>query len=399
MKELFLPQGKSIINRLLVIYFLKGENRDNIKINASLDTLLMSNLIKQIEEGKDKTFFCYNAATITRFIISILALKKGFWIVDAQEQMQKNRPIYPLVDALRLLGAKINYLDKENNLPISIEGGLIRGGIKIEIDNTITSQVVSSLLLISPYLKGGLEIGLKDNKTSFSYINLTISLMRQFGILVEKIGDNIIKIPESEYKIKEIEIENDWSSACFAYEQLALQRKGEIFIRNLFPNSLQADSKAKDYFSLLGIRTQFIDKNIILSYDNTSSNSKDELSFNLIDSPDMFPSLAVSGYFSGKKVIFYGINNLQYKESNRLSAVEEGLISLGAKVIINKESFTIMPIEKSNIPNKNIIIKTYDDHRIAMAFYLVKLIKENLEIDNRDCISKSFPLFFENFNM
>lgn len=392
MLEFKVPSSKSISNRLLIIKYL---SQSKIKINnLSLadDTSLMKELLFQIEENPNDILFCHNAGTVTRFLISLLALKKGKWRIDGDINMRK-RPIKPLIDVLEELGAEISSIQENDNLPIKIAGGTLIGGKTINIDSSLSSQFISSLLLISPYLKEGLKIEMKEEIVSKPYIDMTIFLMKLFGAIIEK-QNNKILISYSPYAFRETFVENDWSSVCFAYEKLCILKEGEIFINNLYHDSLQPDSIAKEYFSLLGIETKFKNNGVELSYNHKLISKEKELEFDIKPSPDIFPSLVLASLFSEKKVIFKGIKSLEYKESNRIKSMSEGLQKIGANVDLKDNKFIINAFSKQ--VNKDIIIKTYNDHRIAMAFAIASIKLPNIKIDNKECISKSFPMFWDN---
>lgn len=390
MQEFIVPSSKSISNRLLIIRYLSQSQEKINNLSLADDTLLMQSLLKKIDKSPSEILFCDNAGTVTRFLIALLALKEGIWKVDADSKMRE-RPIRPLLDSLRELGAKIESI--ENKLPIQIVGGLLKGGKTIRIDSKLSSQFISSLLLISPYIEKGLSIELDSDTVSMPYIEMTISLMKDFGAKIDKIGNSLIINP-SEYFFNGAEVENDWSSACYAFEKLCVLKEGTLFIKNLIPNSLQADSVAIKHFSYFGIQSSFENKCLVINYNAQHISKQKEILLDIEDSPDIFPSLAMASLFSNKKVIFRGIRSLEYKESNRIKSMLEGLKEIGANVDLEDNKFIINGFSKQ--VNQEIIIKTYNDHRIAMAFAIASLKLPNIKIDNRDCVSKSFPMFWDN---
>ncbi len=397
MKEFFVPSSKSVSNRLLVIQNLSQAKAKINNLSLAQDTILMKELLSQIENSKNQTLYCHNAGTVVRFLLSLLSIKEGTWIIDGDERM-KERPIEPLVSALKALGAQINYLEVEGCLPLKIQGKALKSNNPIKINSNLSSQFASSLLLISPYIKGGLELEI-DNPVSLPYIQMTIALMREYGAKIEE-KQNRIKVEQGECTFKETTVEGDWSSACFAYEKICIYPRCKILIRNLNPHSLQADKTAMDYFSLLGVESHFINNNLHLSYNPENISNQDTIIFNIKHCPDIFPSLAVAGFVCNKTIIFEGIENLKHKESNRLNAVLEGLHALGADAEIdNKNRFVI----KSNSqtlenPKENIIIKTFNDHRISMAFGMLGVKYDNIKVDDKECVRKSFPQFWQNVN-
>ncbi|MBP6429960.1 MAG: 3-phosphoshikimate 1-carboxyvinyltransferase [Bacteroidales bacterium] len=394
MQEFKVPSSKSISNRLLIIKYLSKSDKAIKNLSLADDTILMQNILSQIDRNPSKLIFTDNAGTVTRFIISLLAIKHGVWQIDADPQMRK-RPIKPLLDALKDLGAEINHLERNDKLPIQIIGGKLIGGKTIKIESNKSSQFLSSLLQISPYIKDGLSIQIDEDMVSKPYLKMTIALMKEFGAKIKEEENHLIISP-SKYNFKETQVENDYSSACFAFEKLSILKGEDLFIKNLYPNSLQADSIAISYFSHFGIKSEFENDGLRLSYNEENTSKEKTLEFDIKDCPDIFPSLVMSALFSEKKVVFKGIESLEYKESNRIHAMKGGLNKIGAKVIIEEDRFIIDGFLTKEFLNKPILIKTYDDHRIAMTFAIAALKFPNIQLDNKDCVSKSFPMFWEN---
>lgn len=394
MQEFKVPSSKSISNRLLIIKYLSQSDKTIKNLSIADDTILMQNILSQIDTNPSKLIFTDNAGTVTRFIISLLALKHGIWQIDADPQMRE-RPIKPLLDTLKSLGAEIMYLKNEYKLPIKVIGGNLIGGKTINIESNKSSQFLSSLLLISPYIKGGLSINIDKDMVSKPYLQMTIALMKESGAKIHE-SENQLIINSSEYNFKETEVENDWSSACFAFEKLCILHGEDIFIQNLYPNSLQADSIAIRYFSYFGIKATFENNGLRISYKKENISREKELLFDIKDCPDIFPSLVMSALFSEKRVIFKGIESLEFKESNRIQAMAKGLKKIGGKVILDEDSFIVDGFLTKELTEKTILIKTYDDHRIAMTFAIAALKYPNIQLDNKDCVSKSFPMFWEN---
>ncbi|MCK9163228.1 MAG: 3-phosphoshikimate 1-carboxyvinyltransferase [Bacteroidales bacterium] len=394
MQEFKVPSSKSISNRLLIIKYLSKSDKIIKNLSLAEDTLLMQDILNQIDKSSYNYIFCDNAGTVTRFILSLLALKEGIWKIDASNQMRE-RPIKPLLEVLKNLGAEIIYLEDEDTLPIQVVGGNLIGGKMIAINSQQSSQFISSLLLVSPYIKGGLSIQIDEDMVSKPYLKMTIDLMKKFGANIKEKGSQLIIRP-SKYNFEETEVENDWSSVCFAFEKLSILKGEAIFIKNLYTNSLQADSIAITYFSYFGINAQFENNGLRISYNHENIYKGKELLLDINDCPDIFPSLALVSLFSEKKVVFIGIISLEFKESNRIKAMAEGLRQIGAKVSFDKDRFTVDGFQEKELINKPILIKTYDDHRIAMTFAIVAIKYPNIQIDNNDCVSKSFPMFWEN---
>src|SRR5574344_1882727 len=217
MKEFFLPSSKSIANRLLIIRYLAGSNEEIMNFPKAEDSTLLLSLLQQTYSNPQDTFYCYNAGTTTRFLVSTLALKSGVWHIDADKRM-KERPIKPLLDVLKSLGAQI-IAENNNGLPLTIIGGSLCGGKEVRVDSSLSSQFLSSLLLISPYLHGGLTFILQKETASMPYVEMTLLLMQNCGAKIIKDATSI-RVQEGQYTFSATEVENDWASALFAFETL-----------------------------------------------------------------------------------------------------------------------------------------------------------------------------------
>lgn len=392
MRRFSVPSSKSISNRLLIIEQL-SKNKEGRLINLSMaeDTLLMQRLIGELNQGNTNRFYCDNAGTVSRFIIGLLSITKGEYIVDGSQRLRQ-RPMKPLIETLRKLGVGINCLEREGYLPIEIcSSGEIIGG-EIEIDTNLSSQFLTSLLLIAPKFSKTSIFNLSGSNISLPYIEMSVELIREMGIDIE-FKDNKIRVEPREYNLKDIIIEADWSSASFGYE-LAYITKEEAFIPNLKPNSIQGDSISKEYFSYFGIETIFNqDGGILIPKQETSI---EDLEFNIGNCPDLFLPLAVCGALSKRRIVFKNTSTLKHKESNRIEAAIFNLNNLGFETIEEEDSLIISK-KRKEINTKE--INSYNDHRVAMAFGLLKLMDKEISVDNPECVKKSFPDFWENINI
>lgn len=392
MRRLSVPSSKSINNRLLIIEQLsKNKAGRLINLSTAEDTLLLQRLIGDLNQGNTNRFYCDNAGTVSRFIIGLLSITKGEYIVDGSQRLRQ-RPMKPLIEALRKLGVGINCLEREGFLPIEIcSSGEINGG-EIDIDTNLSSQFLTSLLLIAPKFSKTSIFNLSGSNMSLPYIEMSVELIREMGIDIE-FKDNKIKVEPGEYNLKDIIIEADWSSASFGYE-LAYITKEVVFIPNLKPNSIQGDSISKEYFSYFGIETIFNqDGGILIPKQETSI---EDLEFNIGNCPDLFLPLAVCGALSQRRIVFKNTSTLKHKESNRIEAIKYNINNLGFETIEEENSLIICK-KRKEIKTKE--IKSFDDHRVAMAFGLLKLMDNEISVDNPECVKKSFPEFWENINI
>ena len=362
--EIDLPSSKSISNRLLIIKALCKEKFLIKNLSESDDTILLKNALN----SKEKTINVSHAGTSFRFLTSFLSIQKGKeFILNGSDRM-KERPIKELVNSLQELGVKIEYLEKEDFPPLKIIGTEIDGG-EIEIDGTISSQFISSLLLIAPNLRNGLILKIKGELVSKSYVLMTLKLMGEFGINWTWNKD-VITILKQEYVAKNYTVESDWSAATFWFQSASLSEKCKIILRGLNEESIQGDSACKKIFKDLGVDSVFKNGDLILTKNKRISPSE---TYNLIETPDIYQSLKCTLFTLNKDSEFTGIQTLRNKETDRITAVENELLKL-------------------NTPK---IIETYNDHRMAMSFAPLSLKFEELQISNPGVISKSYPNYWK----
>jgi 3-phosphoshikimate 1-carboxyvinyltransferase len=362
--EIDLPSSKSISNRLLIIRSLCKESFEMNNLSESDDTILLKNALN----SKEKTIDVSHAGTSFRFLTSFLSIQKGKEFVLNGSDRMNERPIKELVNSLQELGAKIEYLEKEDFPPLKIIGTEIDGG-EIEIDGTISSQFISSLLLIAPNLKNGLILKIKGELVSKPYVLMTLKLMGEFGINWTWNKD-VITILKQEYVAKNYTVESDWSAATFWFQSASLSEKCKILLRGLNEESIQGDSACKEVFKDLGVDSVFKNGDLILTKNKRISPSE---TYNLIEIPDIYQSLKCTLFALNKDSEFTGIQTLKNKETDRIIAVENELLKL-------------------NTPK---IIETYNDHRMAMSFAPLSLKFGELHIHNPEVISKSYPNYWK----
>lgn len=385
-----LTASKSISNRVLIIKALcdndfKIENLATAKDTVTLNKLLFNN--------DEQTFDVGHAGTVMRFLTAYLSLIKGEFIITGSERMQQ-RPIKVLVDALRDLGVKIEYLKNEGYPPLKITGGLISGN-SIEIDGGVSSQYISALMLIAPKIKGGLSIQFKNEIISKPYINMTLEIMKDFGADVCWV-DETIAIKEGNYKAKDFVVEADWSSASYWYGIAALANEAEINLYGLSKNSLQGDAVVQDIYKSFGVKTEFIRNGIRLtkSLHHSITSSFD---FDFENCPDIAQTVAVTCAALNVEAKFTGLKTLRIKETDRIFALQQELTKLGFNVEVDGDDLIINRYsEKPKKLNKwsNVSVDTYDDHRMAMAFAPLALIAP-ITINDEDVVVKSYPDFWK----
>ena len=362
--EIDLPSSKSISNRLLIIQTV-------CKDSFTIENLSDSDDTKSLEKALNstgKTIDIGAAGTSFRFLTSYLSTLVGKEFVLTGSNRMKERPIQKLVNALRVMGAQIEYLEKEEYPPLKILGTELKGG-EIEIDGTISSQFISSILLISPVLKKGLTLNISGGIVSKPYIKMTLKLMEEFGVSHTWIG-NKIEIKPQKYIAKNYSVEADWSAASFWFQIASLSENCNIKLNGLSGNSIQGDKKVMELFKELRVNSKFENNALILS---KSTHSSFPNKVDLLETPDIYQLLRCTVFSKNLKTQFLGLQTLKNKETNRIDAVEKEL--------------------KNLIHSK--IIETYKDHRMAMSFAPLCLKYEELQINDVDVVSKSYPNFWK----
>jgi len=384
--EIVLPSSKSISNRLLLIRALAKKSFEIFNLSYSNDT---KDLVK-ILKSESNVFDVGNAGTTMRFLTSYLANKPGDWILTGSERM-KHRPIGILVNALNELGVKIEYLEKEGFPPIKIYGTNLKGG-NIEISGSISSQFISSLLLIAPTLPNGLNIKLKSKIVSKPYIDMTLNLMRNFGIKSKWEDDHII-IRKQNYRAKDFIVEADWSSASYWYEMAAIADIADIKLYGLKKNSIQGDSIITELFEKIGIKTSFISGGVHLIKVPTPLIKQFEYDFS--NNPDITQTMAVTLSALNIPFSLLGLESLIIKETNRIQALKNELLKTGCNLLVTNDS--ISKFKNNNIDTNCTItwnFNTCGDHRMALSFTPLAMLNKII-VDDVNVVKKSYPGFWE----
>ena len=374
--------SKSESNRLLILSSLfKSLSLENI--SNSDDTNHLLNALN----SKSSTIDIGHAGTAMRFLTSYFSLTTKKEIVLRGSQRMHNRPIKILVDSLREIGASIHYIDKEGYPPLLIKPSELISKNLI-IDSSTSSQYISSLLLIAPKISGGLKIQLTGRETSKPYIDMTISLLKKLGVEITT-TDNQISICElQKIESKKHYIESDWSSASYFYSVVALAKIGYTLKLSKFSfKSLQGDSKVADIYKSFGVKTTYKDDLIILK--KVESNT-DKFSFDLTSNPDLAQTICVTCLGLGIKCNLTGLHTLKIKETDRLLALKKELSKFNLKVIITDDSISFDNVDSLK---SNVVIETYDDHRMAMSFACLAT-KVKIIIKDPKVVSKSYSSFW-----
>jgi len=332
------------------------------------------------------------AGTAMRFLTAYLAGKPGEYWLTGTERM-KNRPIKLLVEALRHVGAQIEYLEKEGYPPLHIKGQPLRGG-EMELDGSISSQYVSALLMMAPTMTNGLRLHLTGEIVSMSYINLTLQLMAQFGVIVFKVGNTLTVLPQPYDLHDDFIVESDWSAASYWYELVALCPSGDatVTLNGLWPDSLQGDASIAELFDPLGVKTSFHPSGVVLTKKQCAAASP--LAFDFTSMPDMAQTLAVTCTMLHVPFRFTGLQSLKIKETDRLLALKTELQKLGYLLEIQNDNTLSWNGDRCEVATAP-VIATYEDHRMAMAFAPASLRMEHgIQIADPHVVSKSYPSFW-----
>lgn len=388
-----LPASKSISNRALVMNALAGSKVMPDNLSDCDDTRVILDALRRMPETID----IGAAGTAMRFMTAYLAVTPGCHTLTGTERM-KHRPIRALVDALRYIGADIAYEGEEGYPPLRINGRRLEGG-RLEIPGDISSQYISALLMVGPALERGLELRLMGEIISRPYIDLTLCMMRGFGADAEWTDVDTISVRPVPYGPRPFFIENDWSAASYWYETLVLARDGESEVRldGLTDGSRQGDSAVKYLFSMLGVRTVF--KTRERGVPTTVTLKRVEpvpprLDYDFVNQPDMVQTFVVCCALAGVPFRFTGLASLKIKETDRVEALKTEMRKLGYVVretAVGELSWDGERCQQAD----DLVINTYEDHRMAMAFAPAATVFPGLKIDEPQVVSKSYPHFWD----
>ena len=387
-----LPASKSISNRALIIYALSGGRMMPQNLSDCDDTEVIIEALRYMPgEINIKA-----AGTAMRFMTAYLSVMRGTHVITGSERM-KHRPIGILVDALRTLGADIEYAGGEGYPPLRITGKKLEGGT-LEIAGNVSSQYISALLMIGPVLKKGIELRLTGDIISRPYIDLTLWMMGEFGADAEWTSNDTITVKPKPYKSREYFIENDWSGASYWYEIMALQndRDAEVKLTGLMDGSKQGDSVVRYIFSLLGVKTMFQSKQAGKPQTVTiklNGRCLPKLEYDFVNSPDLAQTFVVTCAAKGVPFHFKGLSTLKIKETDRIEALKTEMRKLGYVIESRNDSELLWDGERCD-PQPELGIDTYEDHRMALAFAPYALKSGSIFINNPQVVTKSYPHFW-----
>jgi 3-phosphoshikimate 1-carboxyvinyltransferase len=381
--------SKSESNRLLILQKL-FEGIEIRNLSTSQDTKLLSAALK----SKSNIIDIHHAGTAMRFLTAYFACQPGRRVTLTGSERMKERPIKLLVDALKVLGAEINYLENEGFPPLQIFGKKLIEN-KVSIDSSESSQYISALMLIAPSLDNGMEITLTENKTSLPYLQMTIDLLTELDVDIEFSKTKIVVKPFlGTPKKSDFQVESDWSSASYFFNVVAFSPVGtSIKLSSFFRKSKQGDAVLPELFNHFGVETTF--ENDSFSIQKSTENYPESLQLNLQDTPDLAQTIAVCCFGLNIPCVLTGLHTLKIKETDRLQALKNELSKLGGNCEITTSSLVLKSNSNFNFGNP-ISIATYNDHRMAMAFATLSFLFP-IKIEDYEVVEKSYPEFWHDF--
>lgn len=393
-----LTGSKSESNRALIIQALSKGKVTIDNLSEAFDTVTLENeLLKTAEFLSDSsrsldselTIDIGPAGTAMRFLTAYLSLQNGKFILTGSDRMKK-RPIGILVDALRSMGAKIEYTEQKGYPPLSIQGPIEQEIPEVSIMGDVSSQYLSSILLIASSLPNGLLLKIEGELTSKPYLIMTLEMLKEVGIRYEWEFNNIRILPQ-EARETTLSIEPDWSAASYWYSLVALADQADIFLPGLMPSSIQGDSEIQEIMQSFGVLSIFTGKGLKLT---KTPILKPQDHFDFKSCPDLAQTIIVCCAAMGREATFMGMETLKIKETDRIQALQNELAKFGVQLLEERPQVYRLDCSERFIP-ESISIKTYDDHRMAMAFAPLALKFKNIDIEEPSVVEKSYPRFWQ----
>ena len=382
---IYLNSSKSESNRLLIIKALSEKEITIKNLSKANDSVLLKNLL---ESENLVVWDAQDAGTSFRFLTSFLAIKKEHVVLSGTERM-KQRPVKVLVDALNKIGAEILYLENEGFPPIYVKGKINQVKNKLDIPGDISSQYISSLLLIAPLLEKGIEINIEEPFYSRPYVNMTLNLMNSFGIKSEVKG-NKISIKNQEFSSGSYIVESDWSAASYWYSILSISDNiNNLTLQGLKKKSNQGDSVISELMKSFGVNTQYKEDGIVLTKIKLDT---EEIELDFRDCPDLAQTILVVAAYHKIKLKVSGVESLKIKETDRLLAMKNELKKMGCD-FYEEGNYWVLEKRSQEI-DEELSIDTYKDHRMAMAFAPLAS-KKSMIINDPDVVVKSYPTYWE----
>ena len=383
-----LPASKSISNRALIINALSKSNHQLENLSDCDDTQVM---IRALHAQPGETIDIMAAGTAMRFLTAYLSVTPGDRIITGTERMQQ-RPIEVLVNALRELGAKIDYVANEGFPPLRIQGTTLTKS-HITLPGNVSSQYISALLMIGPSLENGLKITLNGDIISRPYIDLTLQLMKDFGAKAGWLNEHEIQVEPQPYSPIPFHVESDWSAASYWYEIVSLSKDATVTLPGLFSKSYQGDSKGANFFFILDAMTNYNEKDIVVQKPRKNDLTAEYMSHDFTNQPDLVQTFVVTCALRNVRFRFSGLQSLKIKETDRIAALIKEMRKLG--YVLHEAEGSILYWDGERCERSHEAIDTYEDHRMAMAFAPACLVLPDICINNPHVVTKSYPHYWE----
>lgn len=380
--------SKSISNRVLIIDALCNNQIQMQNLSNADDTIFLQNIL----QSKEAVLDAGAGGTTFRFLTAYLATQEGREVVLTGSERMQQRPIKILVEALQQLGADISYVNNEGFPPLLIKGKKLKGG-KISLPADTSSQYITALLLIAPTLEDGLELELIGTIVSIPYIKMTLKMMEYFGVSSSFVG-NSIKINKGNYQPKTFFVEGDWSAASYFYSMAILAKEATIVLKGLTNQQIQGDSIIATIAKDFGVETIFNEQEVILK--KVMQPTLTKWNFDFIECPDLAQTVIAFGAALKVEMHCKGLQTLRIKETDRIAALDNELQKLGLASLteIDKNNWSLLPTQATKIETKNVNVETYDDHRMAMAFAPLAIALNEINIEEPNVVTKSYPMFW-----
>lgn len=401
--HIVLPASKSLSNRWLIVNHITSGKFVLRNLSEADDTLLLQALLTQLRHRSGSTFYCGNAGTVARFLLALLAVTPGEWVLTGDERLRQ-RPMAPLINALRSMGCPIRCTEAEGFLPVAVTGHMPQHKM-VQLDPNASSQFVSALLLIGPLLPNGITVTLTDRAVSRPYINMTLQVLQQAGFPASASANSRVYRsaplpPAAKMPPRVISIERDWSSAAFVYAAAALIPSLRLRMQGLsIENSCQGDKIADELFRRLGVVSREVRNpyhNGLRSVTLSGTGAPEPLfEQNFIDCPDLLPPVLATCAALSVKAKLKGVRNLRAKESDRLAAMQQEIGKMGGHITVTANEVRLMPVTLHG----GVGLCAHGDHRIAMSLAVLSLVLPGITVDNPSLVSKSYPGFWEQLEL
>jgi len=390
-----LTGSKSESNRALIIQAWGGGAVEVANLSSAADTETLKQALDTVAHavGNDDAPAVIDigpAGTAMRFLTAYLSTTRGRYLLTGSERM-KQRPIGILVDALRVLGANIEFAGQAGYPPLAISGGFRQVTDTVTVKGDVSSQYLSALLLIAPTLPNGLRLQIEGELTSRPYLIMTLDMLSEAGIRHDWKG-NTIHIAPQQAQPTHLTVEPDWSAASYWYAMAALSKDADLFLPNLKSKSLQGDAAIVDIMAHFGVESSFIKGGLSIRKNPDYRPGKIQL-LDFKECPDLAQTVVVCAAALRQNVSFTGLHTLKIKETDRIAALQTELGKFGVKLVEDGEVYHLQTEGLSEPPH--LCVDTYEDHRMAMAFAPLALVFNKMQVREPDVVEKSYPDFWK----